>query len=147
MHEQEEDLLQRSTDKPKEASNAQEPLSKVSFRDKLISDSPTSSIDSIQKVFNHFNLEDEKENTSNHPFFIPISSSDKERLYASWEQTVMIKPLGNKIEYNYLPTYLKTFWNLSEDLNLIKLSHQSNFHKVLHQRPWFIGSQYVSISK
>lgn len=113
-------------------------------------------VSSIQHDFTHFNLEDEHDNPTQYPYFIPISSNEKIRLYAPWQQTVITKLVGKRVGFMFLRNKLKTLWNLNEDLNLIdlgenyyliKFTNTKNYVKVMHQGPWFVGSQFLSARK
>ncbi|WMV51868.1 hypothetical protein MTR67_045253 [Solanum verrucosum] len=99
---------------------------------------------------------DEQENPQNHPNFIPITTSDKHRLYMPRKQSLIIKLIGKKIGNSYLQNILQALWQLTEKINLIdlsedyyliKLTNPENYEKVLHRGLWFIGSQFVSIRK
>lgn len=59
-----------------------------------------------------------------------------------------------KIAYHVLKVKVEQLWQLSEllvltDLGfeyyLLKISNLDNYNKILHQGPWFIGSQYLII--
>ncbi|XP_019259782.1 PREDICTED: uncharacterized protein LOC109237845 [Nicotiana attenuata] len=150
MHDEEADQLLRGVNKPKEGTHG-----KDSFKEKLIpSDNNTTPLDFECDAFNNISLEDENTNPANHPNFIPISTQDKERLYQSWKQAIIIKLLGKRLGYVQLRDRIHRLWRSAEALNLIDLGNdfyvikfesQEIYNKALQQSPWFIGSQYLSI--
>ncbi|WMV13899.1 hypothetical protein MTR67_007284, partial [Solanum verrucosum] len=96
----------------------------------------------------NINVQDEQENPHNHPNFIPISSSDKLRLYSPWKYSLIVKLIGKRIGYIYFQNRLQALWQLSEKISLIdvsedfyftKLAKPENYDKILHQGPWFLG--------
>lgn len=74
----EEDLLSRSTHKPFTEIEA-------SYRDTVINQQTFTVMDFDCTLFSNLTLEEEKDNTSNHPNFIPITVEDKTRLYEPWK--------------------------------------------------------------
>ncbi|KAG5582328.1 hypothetical protein H5410_052955 [Solanum commersonii] len=157
MSEQESDLLLRSAKKQKEEEELPtEPKRKVSFLESLKSNLMEPYINYVTQGLDNTSFLDEQENPQNHPNFIPITTSDKHRLYTPRKQSLIIKLIGKKIGYSYLQNRLQALWqltekitliDLSEDYYLIKLTNPENYEKVLHRGLWFIGSQFVSIRK
>lgn len=88
--------------------------------------------------------------TTQHPYFISITSSEKNRLYAPWQQAVITKLVCKRVGFKFLRNKLKSPYNLNEDLHvidlgddyyLIKFTNTENYVKVMHKGPWFIGSE------
>ncbi|OIS98476.1 hypothetical protein A4A49_16744 [Nicotiana attenuata] len=105
MNDQEADLLQPSTYRPDITSETQPAANTTSYRDSF--STYGSSFDFISHTFQNLDLSDENENPSNQPHFIPITTADKSRLYTSWKQTVIVKPLGRKLGYHFLKNKLQ----------------------------------------
>lgn len=78
---EEANLLYRSTQKPKTEGNKLDP--KVSFTDRVIENQLFESLEFDFDMFANLSLEDDDDNPTNHPTFIPISSAEKQRLYKS----------------------------------------------------------------
>ncbi|XP_060202508.1 uncharacterized protein LOC132630947 [Lycium barbarum] len=89
--------------------------------------------------------------------FNPLTSADKNRLYAPWDNSVIIKLLGQKMGHQLLKQKLLNLWRPSEDItlvdlgsdfSLIKSQKQENFdHVCMHDGPWFVMNRFVSIRR
>lgn len=117
---EEEDLLMCNT-QLKEADNNME--AQPSYRDTVTQTQTFSAMDFDCTLFNNMSLEEEKDNTTNHPNFIPITSSDKNRLYEPWKKSLIIKLLGKRMSYNLLRTKIQNIWSSTELLNLVDLGN------------------------
>lgn len=122
MSEQETDLLQRSTMKQKDEETADHTTTtKVSFLDTLKSSIHDQDINYVTKGLENINFQDEQENPLNHPNFIPLSLTDKLRLYSPWQHLIIIKLVGKRMGYLYLQNRLQNLWLLSEKISFIDL--------------------------
>ncbi|KAK4716481.1 hypothetical protein R3W88_014819 [Solanum pinnatisectum] len=147
MSDQEEDLLHRSIKKQKEEEIPTAPACKVSFLESLQTSIDESNVCYITQSLDNINFQDEQDNTNNHPNFIPITANDKQRLYSPWKYSLIIKLVGNCLQALWQLTEKINLIDLTEDLYLIKLSKPENCETILHQGPWFLGSQFISIRK
>lgn len=105
---------------------------KVSFRDTLSPPPPPINPTLEAEFLKKLSLEEEKSNLTKHPFFTPISTDDKLRVYRPWQQAIIIKLLGKKYPtYTNLKIKLNSLWQLDEALQLIlrMISTSSNFKK------------------
>lgn len=82
MSEQEIDLLRRSTKKQKEEEYQNSAPCKVSSLDTLNASITEPDINYVIQGLENINFQDEHENRQNHPNFIPITMSDKHRVYS-----------------------------------------------------------------
>ncbi|KAK6782446.1 hypothetical protein RDI58_020242 [Solanum bulbocastanum] len=109
MCDQEVDLLHRSTKKQKEEVSKAPVNRKVSFLESLISKTEDSNITYVTQGLDNISFHDEQKNPQNHPNFIPITSSDKQRLYTPSKQSLIIKLFGKRMGY-YLQNRLQALW-------------------------------------
>ncbi|KAM3281318.1 hypothetical protein P3S67_028339 [Capsicum chacoense] len=88
--------------------------------------------------------------------FIPITAADKTRLYSPWQSSLIVKLLGRKLGYSVLKRKLQDMWKFSEELimidlgcdfYLIKFTQMQNMLHVLHDDPWFIFNNILSVQK
>lgn len=84
---------------------------------------------------------DETTNDLHQETFIPLTSTNKNRLYSPWNFSVIIKVFGRKMGHQTLRTKLIQLWKPMEDLPLI------NMVKALHARPWFLFNHFLSVRK
>lgn len=106
---EEEDLLTRSTNRPKDADTHIE--AQVSYRDTITQKQTFSPMDFDCTIFSSLTLEEKKDNTTNYPNCIPITIADKTRLYEPRKQSVIIKLLGKRMGYSLLLTKIQKVWN------------------------------------
>ncbi|KAK4709982.1 hypothetical protein R3W88_004495 [Solanum pinnatisectum] len=137
------DLQHRSTKKQKEEVSNTPVNRKVSFLESLISKTEDSNITYVTQGLDSINFHDEQENPQNHPNFIPITSSDKQRLYTPWKQSLIIKLVEKKTLWQ--PSEKINLIDLSEDFYLIKLTKTGNYEKNTSPRSMFLGTQFISI--
>lgn len=87
---------------------------------------------------------------------IQLTQEDKRRLYLPWYTSVIVKAFGKKLPYIYLKNKLQDLWKLSEPLTLIdlgneyhvaKLNAEANKNKILHEGPWFVAGNFVSVKQ
>ncbi|WMV55927.1 hypothetical protein MTR67_049312, partial [Solanum verrucosum] len=78
---------------------------KVSFLESLIFKTEEYYITYITQGLDNISFHDEQANPLNHPNFIPITSSDKQRLYTHWIQSLIIKLVGKRMGYLHLPSF------------------------------------------
>lgn len=113
------------------------------------------SLDALDESENLF-ASDKVGNVLESDNFIPITSSDKERMYKNWSNALIIKKFGRRVGYLFLQSKLQTIWKLSEQISLIdfgndyylvKFNKRENYDKALHEGPWFIGNQYLTVRK
>ncbi|XP_075112822.1 uncharacterized protein LOC142182352 isoform X2 [Nicotiana tabacum] len=88
--------------------------------------------------------------------FIPISTTDKARLYEPWKYSVIIKLFGRRIAHHLLQTKLIELWkpteefpiiDLGSDFFLIKFQQEDNMLKALQSGPWFILNHFLSVRR
>ncbi|XP_019234876.1 PREDICTED: uncharacterized protein At4g02000-like [Nicotiana attenuata] len=88
--------------------------------------------------------------------FIPISTTDEERLYEPWKYSVIIKLFGRRIAHHLLKNKLIEIWkpteelpiiDLGSDFFLIKFQQEENMLKALQGGPWFILNHFLSVRK
>ncbi|XP_019232367.1 PREDICTED: uncharacterized protein LOC109213071 [Nicotiana attenuata] len=100
--------------------------------------------------------EDETNNYPNSELFIPITSSDKKRIYKNWSSALIVKIFGRRIGYQFLQKKVHAIWKPTENLSLIdlgcdyysiKFTKEENYNKALHEGPWFIGNQFLTVRK
>lgn len=85
---------------------------------------------------------------------ISLALVEKERLYAPWKHSVIIKIFGRKLTHQYLKTKLMDLWASNSLFALIELG--LNFYTVKFNRhdghsaamqgvPWFVAGQFLSV--
>lgn len=117
----------------------------------------SSSLSTHQRAVPTLDLSDEiNHNTTDDDTSIPITSTDKSRLYEPWKYSVIIKLFRRKIAQYILkiklidlqkPTEELLIINLGSDLFLVKFQQEENMLKALHGGPWFILNYFLSIRK
>ncbi|XP_070042938.1 uncharacterized protein [Nicotiana tomentosiformis] len=101
---------------------------------------------------------DETENSfeEESDIFIPITSADKEHIYKNWTSAFIVKVFGKRVCYQFLQNQLQAIWkptealsliDLGSDYYLIKFNKLENYNKALHDGPWFIGKQFLTVRK
>ncbi|KAG5571805.1 hypothetical protein H5410_061571 [Solanum commersonii] len=97
---------------------------------------------------------DEGVDTSPGPIILSIEG--KERIYLPWKNSIIVKLFGRKISYNYLKTKLTELWrpiepliliDLGCDLFIAKFNKIENANKVLHEGPWFVVGNFLSVRR
>ncbi|XP_019252829.1 PREDICTED: uncharacterized protein LOC109231637 [Nicotiana attenuata] len=87
---------------------------------------------------------------------IPLSPEEKDRIYASWRYSVIIKVFKKKMPYHLLRSKLVNLRNPSETLILFdlgwdffiaKFSLEESMVKALHLGPWFVSGHFLSVRK
>lgn len=84
---------------------------------------------------------------------IQLTNEDKLQIYQPWQHSVIMKLLNKCLTHYYLKTKLADLWKPTEAMMLIDLGY--NFYiakfnkpestvKALHDRPWFITSNFLS---
>lgn len=77
---------------------------------------------------------------------ITLSQEDNNILYAPWKYSFIIKLIGTRITYQYLPIELQQLWkimdlvpliNLRSDYYILKFTNIQNMNFVLNNGPWF----------
>ncbi|XP_019240757.1 PREDICTED: uncharacterized protein LOC109220746 [Nicotiana attenuata] len=132
---------------------------KMSFLDTLKSnhncDQDSNQI-TVQRNIDLYEPEDEINNYPDPNLFIPITSSDKERLYKNWTNALIVKMFGRRVGYHFLQRKLHAIWkptetlsliDLGSDYYLIKFTKEENYRKALHEGTWFIGNQFLIVRK
>lgn len=101
-------------------------------------------IDPLDETVNHLETEN----------FIPLTSTDKERIYKNWSNALIVKILGRRVGYRFLQQKFIAIWKPTENLSLIdlgfdyylvKFTKEDNYNKALHGGTWFIGSQFLTV--
>lgn len=68
-------------------------------------------------------LNDESDNPYDIDDFIPLTDTDKARLYTPWKFYIIVKLFGKPIGHQLLKNKLQTLWCSTEPINLIDLGH------------------------
>lgn len=91
---------------------------KASFLHTLISNTQTDSFaNASQFIHADIDLSDEIINCDrNEESFIPLTASDKSRLYSSWQYSVIVKVFGKKVGHQLLRSKITTLWKSTEEL-------------------------------
>nr|XP_016467815.1 PREDICTED: uncharacterized protein LOC107790404 [Nicotiana tabacum] len=110
--------------------------------DKYLMPAPTTQIPSLTTI----DLTDEVlHNPTYDDTFIPITSTDKTRLYEPWKYSIIVKIFGKRITHQIMHDKLMSLWkptealpliDLGSDFFLIKFQREENMHKALHGGPW-----------
>nr|XP_016442293.1 PREDICTED: uncharacterized protein LOC107767720 [Nicotiana tabacum] len=150
-------LLSSLMDSPQHSNGKQD--QKNTFLSKLQENQDTTQTKNhitVQKSILGFDTSDETENIFDSDNFIPITSEDKERIYKNWENVLIIKIFGRRVTYQFLQQKIHAIWRPTEHLSLIdlgcdyyliKFTRQENYDKALHEGPWFIGNQFLTVRK
>ncbi|KAK4716500.1 hypothetical protein R3W88_014838 [Solanum pinnatisectum] len=86
---------------------------------------------------------------------IILSEEDKQRIYNPWKYVVIVKLFVKKISHRYLKNKLTDLWKPTEPLTLIdlgwdfhiaKFNRQENMNKALHEGPWFVIGNFLSVN-
>ncbi|XP_019225732.1 PREDICTED: uncharacterized protein LOC109207297 [Nicotiana attenuata] len=87
---------------------------------------------------------------------IPLSPEEKERLYAPWRYSVIIKLFKRKMPHHMLQSKLIDLWKPSEqlifidlgwDFFIVKFSLEESMVKALYLGPWFVSGHFLSVRK
>nr|XP_009779035.1 PREDICTED: uncharacterized protein LOC104228289 [Nicotiana sylvestris]XP_016454315.1 PREDICTED: uncharacterized protein LOC107778548 [Nicotiana tabacum] len=101
-----------------------------------------------------FEYNDELEAPTDSSNFIPISVEEKYRLYKPWENAVIIKVYGRKVEHQLLRQKVYALWKPTENLPLIdlgsdffllKFQKEENKVHALRGGPWFVLNHFLSV--
>ncbi|WMV38169.1 hypothetical protein MTR67_031554 [Solanum verrucosum] len=85
---------------------------------------------------------------------IKLSKEDKERLYAPWRCSLIIKLMGRRIVHHYLKSKIQDISkpmenfpliDLGSDYYIVKFSKEENMMTALQKGPWFINDHYLSV--
>ncbi|XP_019251203.1 PREDICTED: uncharacterized protein LOC109230131 [Nicotiana attenuata] len=134
---------------------------RMTFLDTLVAGNdaykePEGSQVTVQTNMASYVNEDETNNYPNSELLIPITSSDKDHTYKNWSNALIIKMFGRRIGYQFLQKKLHAIWkpieylsliDLGCDYYLIKFTKEENYNKALHEGPWFIGNQFLTVRK
>ncbi|KAG5245718.1 receptor protein [Salix suchowensis] len=147
---EEEDLLARSSKKVKIGDN-----NRQSYVEKLMGESlVTHEIDEDNHP-NYCISEDEDDDADEDDCpVIKISSEEKKRIWAPWQQTLIIKLMGRKVGYMFFMQRLRNMWKLRGDFTLTDLGNEfylakfanpENREHVLFRGPWMVTDHYLTI--
>ena len=87
---------------------------------------------------------------------IPLSSHVREKIYAPWKTSVIVKVVCKSFGYKALlirhtgicrPKGNFTLIDLGYDFFLVKFSLDLDFMSMLERGPWFVGEHYLFIRK
>ena len=87
---------------------------------------------------------------------ILLSSQVREKIYAPWKSSIIVKVVGKSFDYKALFTRLQGIWCPKGTFNMIDLGHEyflvkfiqvSDYLAVLERGPWFLGDNYLSMCK
>lgn len=85
---------------------------------------------------------------------IPLSAQVREKIYAPWKSSIIIKVVGKSFGYKALFTWLQGIWHPKGTFNMIDLGHEyflvkfvqvSDYLTVLERGPWFMGDNYLFV--
>ncbi|KAI8031517.1 hypothetical protein LOK49_LG01G02367 [Camellia lanceoleosa] len=94
---------------------------------------------------------------SNTPTTIPSISLSKEeiiRIRDPWQNSLIVKLMGQSLGYTYLIDKLKSIWkssgtflgiNLGNHFFLLKFQEMLELNKVLNEGPWFVARTFLAI--
>lgn len=109
--------------------------------------SHTMSLPPISNTQSYIDMSDEVLEDPTPENFIPLSSSNKSRLYSPWTYSIIVKVFGRKVGHLSLKQKLQAMWkptetlsliDLGNDFFLIKYQNEENMNKALHEGPWFV---------
>ncbi|KAM3394935.1 hypothetical protein P3S68_003939 [Capsicum galapagoense] len=134
-----------------------EPPVNTSFRDKLLQNTLLQGLQhgstSAEEILD---LQDEITPLQTTDNFAPITATDKSRLYLPWRYSIIIKVIGRKIGHEVLKQKLTTLWKPSEEISLIdlgadffliKFQFEQNMNHALHDGPWFLFNNFLSVQR
>ncbi|KAK4726532.1 hypothetical protein R3W88_031449 [Solanum pinnatisectum] len=83
---------------------------------------------------------------------IPLTKEDKLRLYQPWCVSVIVKAFGKRLSHDYLKNKITNLWKLNpnrpqERLSIAKFSQVQSMSKILHEGPWFVAGQFLSVKR
>lgn len=98
---------------------------KNSFLHTLLSSIPISyNLHQSHSISAELDLRDESEIFPEHDNFVPLSSSDKVRLYSPWKYSVIVKVFGLKVGPQLLKQKIYAQWKPTENVPLIDLGSE-----------------------
>lgn len=148
------DLSTMHIDKPATPNNTSIDM-KQSFKNTLLSHNQIHHLQSTcHTTHSHIDFSDETTNDYQPDTFIPLTSTDKTRLYSPWKSSVIVKVFGRKVGHQTLRTKLRSLWqpienlpliDLGLDFFLIKFQKEENMNN--HEGLWFIFNHFLSMRK
>lgn len=94
----------------------------TSYLNTLISNTPVPhSLFQLYYPTTHLDLTDESNAPNDPTNFIPLSPEEKNRLYAPWKHSVIVKVFGRRIGHQLLRQKIYAQWKPTENLPLIDL--------------------------
>lgn len=144
---------------PDPQTNSQQRTTPLSFKDGLIETANNLSQVYEEKHDTDMELDTGKNSdkgTNNEQDVIYLSKEKLHRLYLLWRNSVIIKVFGRRIPYIYLKQKLQDLWQPSElvtlidlgnDYHVVKFHLEDNRNKVIHEGPWFIARNFISVRK
>lgn len=87
---------------------------------------------------------------------IKLSTQVREKIYAPWKSSFIVKVVGKSFGYKALCTRLQGIWRPEGTFNMIDLGYEyflvkfaqvSDYFAVLERCPWFVGDNYLSVRK
>lgn len=175
---QEEDLLLRSTKKsklhdtstlePKLPQENSKQSSPISYKDVLNTifgadsdEEDWGGVDESEFPENKWYQDDKNEGSSeykpfNHTPEIPLSDDEISRGSKPWENTLIVKVLGKRVNFKLLDARLRNLWqikglmkvtDMAQDFYLVQLTKQEDYHHTLFEGPWKIVDHYLIVQR
>lgn len=136
-------------------------INSTSFRDVLLQDILVDEeYETLQDVENEFTM-DNNENNDNGTevmdyYTVPLPPHVKEKIYAPWKTSIIVKGVGKSFGYKALLTWRTSIWrpkgnlhmiDLGYDFYLVKFTQSIDFMSELERGPWFVGEHYLFVRK
>ena len=154
---EEEDELQRSAKKVKEATMGSAFGSNISYKDKLVGEMPGA----FAPAFN-LNSEDaisdepslDVEGLHEGLLSVKLSPDMRKQIRAKWEFALIVKVIGRIVGFHFLRNRVMSLWkpagrldcvNLGKDFFLMRFGLVEDYNNVLNGGPWFIREHFLSI--
>nr|POE49886.1 hypothetical protein CFP56_64309 [Quercus suber] len=132
-------------------------LPKRSFKDKLVGEIPGA----FAKAFEFTDVMEEEAESDDEMLdlreglaTVKLSKETKMRIRSPWALTLIIKPFGKAVGFNFLQNKLNLLWKPSGRIDLVMLGHgfysvhftlKEDLNVVLDKGPWFIGGHFLAL--
>lgn len=89
-------------------------------------------------------------------YTVPLPPHVKEKIYAPWKTSIIVKGVGKSFGYKALLTWRTSIWrpkgnlhmiDLGYDFYLVKFTQSIDFMSELERGPWFVGEHYLFVRK
>lgn len=161
--EEEEDKLERSTEKFKDVHSKGEDLGNSigkddrpvhhlgSYKDRPVGAIPRAYIQAFgfeSSLEEEIESDEEKDVLCEGMIALKLSKEEKRRIREPWSQSIIVKTFGRNVGYMHLSFRLRTMWKPMGKMDIIDLEHdhfmikfdlKSDLDEVLMGGPWFVG--------